>query len=282
MAFSLAFNIGRLLGRNEKLTTAKINAIVKGMSATLTGTVGTAEIADAAVTPAKVVPGPWWYAAAAMAGSTYVASYTPPVTAYVDGLFLCFKTDVGNTGVTNFDAGLGAKTLRKYGGQVLVGGDIAAGAMVMVRYNSTLVAGGCWEIMSLLTTGTALPDGYLTADAAGRAKMASDYVNADKIQYGATVLGTTGSVTIDWSVAITMRATLTGNVTFDFSNAKEGQDILLAVTQSAGGSNTVSWTPAIKWKSGAVPVLTATANKTDVFGFLKVGGIYYGNVTQNY
>jgi hypothetical protein len=282
MALSLAFNIGRLLGRNERLTTAKINAIVKGMTASLSGTVGTGDITDGAVTPVKSSPGPWWFAQATMGGSTYAATYYPPVTSYADGLFLCFKTDVGNTGVTNFDAGAGAKPLRKYAGQVLVGGDIGAGAMVMVRYNSTLAAGGCWEVMSLLTTGTALPDGYLTADVPGRAKMADDYVNAAKIQYGSTVLGTTGSVTIDWSAAITMRSVLTGNITFDFSNAKEGQDILLSVTQSVGGANTVSWTPSIKWKSGATPVLTTTANKTDVFGFLKVGGIYYGNVTQNY
>jgi len=282
MSLSLNFNTGRLLGRNEKLTTAKINAIVKGVSANLSGAVGTGDLVDGAVTPVKAAPGPWWYAAAALGGSTYAATYYPAVTSYTDGLFLCFKSDVGNTGNTNFDAGAGGKSLRKYGGQILVGGDITAGAMVMVRYNSTLVAGGCWEIMSLLTTGTALPDGYLSADVAGRAKMASDYVNADKIQYGSTTLGTTGAVTIDWSAALTMRSTLTGNITFDFTNAKEGQDILIAVTQSVGGGNTVSWTPAIKWKSGATPVMTATANKTDVFGILKCGGVYYGNVTQNY
>lgn len=282
MALSFQFNVGRLLAKGERVTTAKINAIVKGITGSLTGMVGTADLADAAVTPVKAANGAWWFALATLGGSTYGATFTPAVVSYVDGLVLAFKANTANTGVTNFDAGAGAKPLRKYAGQVLTAGDIAANGIVIVRYNTTLVAGGCWEVMSLLATATVLPDGYLTADAAGRAKMADDYLSPAKNLYGDVVLGTTGAVTIDWSLGETFSSVLTGNITLDFSNTKAGQAILVGVQQSAGGANTVTWTPTIRWRNGSTPVLTATANKRDWFSIVKRGTEFFGNATQNY
>lgn len=152
MAQVVTISVGRLLGRNEKLTTAKFNAIVKSIVISLSGITGTAEIGDGAVTPAKAGPGAWFYAAGALTATTYTAAYAPtPVASYADGLWLTFKADAANPALAEFDGGAGAKPLYKNGGRArLDPGDIAAGSIVTVRYNTTLVAGGCWEVMSLL------------------------------------------------------------------------------------------------------------------------------------
>lgn len=146
MALSFTFNFGRLLGRNERVTTAKLNAIVKGITGSLTGSVGNADLAAAAVDPTKVAPGAYWYALGSLAGSTYTAAFTPAVTGYSDGLVVAFKASAGNTGGVNLDAGAGAKSLRKWGGKPLETGDIVTGDIVNCRFNSTLVGGGCWEV----------------------------------------------------------------------------------------------------------------------------------------
>lgn len=158
MALNFTFNFGRLLGKNERVTTAKLNAIVKGITASLAGSVGTTDITDGAVTPAKASPGAWFYAAATLAGSTYTATYAPAVAGYVDGLWLCFKANAANTGAASFDSGAGAKPLRKFGGKALDTGDIKAGQMCTVRYNSALIAGGCWEVVAV--PGQPLPDNW--------------------------------------------------------------------------------------------------------------------------
>lgn len=158
MALNFTFNFGRLFGKNERVTTAKLNAVVKGITASLTGTVGTADITDGSITPAKVQQGAWFFALATLSGSTYTAAYTPSVAGYVDGLFLCFQANAANTGAASLDAGAGAKPLRKFGGKVLNTGDIKAGQNCTVRYNSTLVAGGCWELVGV--PGQPLPDDW--------------------------------------------------------------------------------------------------------------------------
>jgi len=150
MSLGLNFNFGRLLRKGERVTTAKINAIIKGMSAALTGTVDTGDITAGAVTPAKTSPGAYWYASASFSAGTYTASFTPAVTSYTDGMVLAFKAGGTNTGAASLDAGVGGKPLRREGGAALEAEEIPTGMILEVRYNSTLVAGGCWEITSLL------------------------------------------------------------------------------------------------------------------------------------
>lgn len=151
MSQVVTISVGRLLSRNEKLTTAKINAIVKSIVINLSGIIGTVDLADGAVTPVKASPGAWFYAAAALAGDTYSATYNPAYAAHTDGTWLTFKAGTANPVNPLFDAGPGAKPLYKYGGRYrLEAGDIPVNSIVTVRYNSTVVAGGCWEVMSLI------------------------------------------------------------------------------------------------------------------------------------
>lgn len=98
-----------------------------------------------------------------------------------------------------------------------------------------------------------------------------------------------GGTTIDISsVGNHYAATLTGNVTFTFSNpAPTGNAcvLLVSLTQNATGSWTAAWPAAVVWPAGVTPTLTATAAKTDIFSFytLDAGTKWYGSViNQNY
>jgi len=151
MALTVNLTVGRLLSRNEKLTTAKFNAVVKSVVINITGSVANSDLVAGAVTPDKLTMGAYFFAAATYDGSTtYTAAYSPVLTGYTDGLVLDFKANSANVGASLFDAGGGPLPLVKYGGtQPLDPGDIAANGNVTVRYNSTLVAGGCWEVLSV-------------------------------------------------------------------------------------------------------------------------------------
>jgi hypothetical protein len=153
MSLVVNLSVGRLLSRNERMTTAKLNAIVKSIVIDISGSVGTSDLLPGAVTPDKMTNGAYFYAAPATfdGASTYTANYTPVITSYVDGLFLAFKVDTINPGAVNFNAGGGGKPLVKHGGLRQVDpGDLVLNGIAMVRFNTTLIAGGCWEVMSLV------------------------------------------------------------------------------------------------------------------------------------
>lgn len=156
MALNLNFNFGRLLQIGEKLTTARINAIVRGINASITGAVGTTDLAAGAVTAAKATPDAYFYTGnCVLIGTTYNVTglpVTPP--ALTDGLVLYFKADANNAGPANLTvAGVGgAATISKYGGKALVAGDIKANQIVAVQYNTTLVAQPTWQMISLPAT----------------------------------------------------------------------------------------------------------------------------------
>lgn len=87
-----------------------------------------------------------------------------------------------------------------------------------------------------------------------------------------------GTATLDLSLSnqhyITMPA---GNITIALSNDTNNQIFLVTVTQDSSGSRTVTWFSTIRWDSGVTPTLTTTANKRDVFIFIRTGsGTYDG------
>lgn len=89
-----------------------------------------------------------------------------------------------------------------------------------------------------------------------------------------------GTATIDLSLSNTHRVTMpAGNITIALSNDTNAQKFLIAITQDGVGSRSVTWMSTIKWAGGSAPVLTATANKRDMFGFERTGaGAYDGFV----
>ena len=100
-----------------------------------------------------------------------------------------------------------------------------------------------------------------------------------------------GSVVTEMKIKDTSEATydngnLTGNVTFDFTNGHyqygtltgnatvtsvtnwpasgDAGSLVVEVTQSSGGSNTIAFT-GVEWAGASAPTLTATANAVDVY-----------------
>jgi hypothetical protein len=151
MSLGINLVVNRLLGRGDKITTGKLNALVKSIVINLTGLVGAADMGPGAVTAASFAPDAYSYGEGTLNNVTYVAALTPAVSALVDGMWLAFKADSNCPDYPLLDAGTGGKPLYKYGGKApLAAGDIAAGSIVQARFNQNLVAGGCWEVMSLL------------------------------------------------------------------------------------------------------------------------------------
>ena len=93
-----------------------------------------------------------------------------------------------------------------------------------------------------------------------------------------TTANTSTSYAINITTASVQILTLTGNCTYTFPSAVAGKSFMLVQKQDATGSRTATWPAAVKWPSGTAPTLTATANKSDVFGFTCDGTSWYGRV----
>ena len=82
---------------------------------------------------------------------------------------------------------------------------------------------------------------------------------------------TTGSTTIDFTVANIITATLTGNTTFaNPSTESVGQSGSIIVTQDGTGSRTLAWGSQFKWTGGTAPTLSTAANAVDRIDYLVV------------
>lgn len=93
----------------------------------------------------------------------------------------------------------------------------------------------------------------------------------------------TTTYTIDNSIGTIFLLTLTANTTLTFPTVTEGQSFTLYVKQDATGSRTITWPSTVAWPSGTAPVITTTANRTDVFAFNAVGSKWIGVIgPKNY
>ncbi len=101
------------------------------------------------------------YAADTGAVNACEAAYNPAITTLVNGLSLLFKAGHNNTGPATFSPdGLPALPIYGMAHQALQGGEIAAGGVVVLQYNSTLNAGdGAWVLLfSGGASGLQVPD----------------------------------------------------------------------------------------------------------------------------
>lgn len=89
------------------------------------------------------------------------------------------------------------------------------------------------------------------------------------------------SVTIDWSAGGTAYMTFDRNtVAMTFSNPSPGKVYRLLLTQSAGGSDVITWSTSIKWRGGAVPTLSTDAGASDILTFVYINGSWYGDCSK--
>ena len=92
---------------------------------------------------------------------------------------------------------------------------------------------------------------------------------------------TSTTYTINFENGNVFELTLTGNVTYTFSNSPAnniGGSFTLIQKQDATGSRTVTWPASVKWASGSAPTVTAAASSIDVFTFITTdgGASWYG------
>jgi hypothetical protein len=92
------------------------------------------------------------------------------------------------------------------------------------------------------------------------------------------------SKAIDFNGGNVQLVTLTGNVTFTFSNPVSGARYVLILKQDGTGSRLVTWPAAVLWSGGSAPTLTTTASKVDIITLVYdgVNGKYYGGGVLNF
>lgn len=83
--------------------------------------------------------------------------------------------------------------------------------------------------------------------------------------------------TIDWTEGNKQLSTLTGNVTYTFTNPSGVCNVILKLIQDGTGSRTVTWPAAVQWAEGSAPILTTTANAVDIVAFYFDGVNYFGS-----
>jgi len=102
--------------------------------------------------------------------------------------------------------------------------------------------------------------------------------------FAATALTIT-SGTVPWDLSQNQVATLTvtTNSTMNTpTNPQAGATYVMLVTQGTGGSNTLSFSTAYKFPSGAVPVLSTGSGQVDVVSFVTNGTVLFGVSSQNF
>lgn len=76
---------------------------------------------------------------------------------------------------------------------------------------------------------------------------------------------------IDWSIGTIHTQTISSNVTYTFSNTRDGQVIYVLIDSS--GDYTITW-PTVLWTRGVAPEQTPSG--VDLYTFMKVGINIYG------
>lgn len=83
----------------------------------------------------------------------------------------------------------------------------------------------------------------------------------------------TGATTIDFDVRGNyISATLTGNVTFTFSNLRVGTTYVLLLSQDGTGGHTITWPAGLRWPGGVTPTFNTTASRVSMVTVTPVSG----------
>jgi len=95
-----------------------------------------------------------------------------------------------------------------------------------------------------------------------------------------TTTASTSTTTINLATGNVLEVLLNANTTLSFTNPRIGTYII-KIKQDGTGNKTVTF-PTIKWADGAVPTITATANRTDLVTLIYDGTHYYATCLQNF
>jgi hypothetical protein len=164
------------------------------------------------------------------------------------------------------------------GNLTLTGNVSALGNLSAAAVSATVLAGN----------GAAIT-GILASSLTGNATLGNVSASAGFTQTGgrsvtqrATQSG--GAVTVDAATGNWFRVLKTSGGAITLSNLTDGQAIIVEVLQDGTGGHSVSFTGVTSWDANnTAPTFTTTANRKDVFAFLRGGADTLGVVLgQNY
>ena len=205
MSLTIAVTAGKTLARNERANNAKLNALGLPTLA-LSGTASTAQIGDDQVTAAKAAFGAWFLCVDSGTASAHaLAASGHTISAYATGLLVRYKVNAGpNTGSTTANlASLGAKKIYKLGGIEVQAGDLRAGQMVELVYDTALDSpNGGWWLLSPIGNAPTWDRYAVTASATPN-------------EYTATFAPTITALTDGLRVLVKWNATNTGTAQFN-------------------------------------------------------------------
>lgn len=185
---------------------------------------------------------------------------------------------VGTTAIT-FAQTSGGSQLTNGNGITITGNSIAINTGVTVDLNTAQVLTN-----KTLTTAVLGSSTFTTQSVRDNSTKGASTAYADRaalVGNASVSLGNlTGTINIDWSTGNTFRGTLTGNTTFTFSNATDGQTIVVDVAQTGTNTFTVTW-PSAKWVGGTAPTMTTGAATDDITTFVDFNAVFKGNSVQN-
>ena len=154
-------------------------------------------------------------------------------------------------------------------------GEFSAGGATVSPTELSYLDGVSSNIQTQLTARLPLAGGTMSGDIA----MGNNDIGGIKTASFNSVV--TADSTVDWNDGLRQAITLSGNTTFTFTAPPGPANLILKVTQSSGGSNTVAWPATTKWVGGTDPTMTATANAVDLYMFFYDGTSYWGSALQN-
>lgn len=137
------------------------------------------------------------------------------------------------------------------------------------------------KILDGAVTLSKIAAGAFTADAAGRAKFANDFLDPAKTLHNGGALTAGTSVAVDWALGkgFTLNTGAESTLTLSFSGARALQDIVIIVTY--GGSGTVHAPTGTLWANGAAPP-AGSAGQIDIIAFFYDGTNYLGAYRSNF
>jgi len=131
------------------------------------------------------------------------------------------------------------------------------------------------------TSGIAVTIGHTTSETTVADNLTITGVATASTSSNITQVALSNASSVAWDAAAAANAFLglntnsySGNVTMDApSNAVEGAIISVEIAQD-GTPRTVSWNTVFEFAASTAPVVTATANKTDIFAFRYNGSVW--------
>lgn len=168
MSLSISQTATVRIVQNQAITNNLLRLLALSPSTSISGSVGNADLAAGAVTPAKTTPGAYFYGALSGTNS-YAVTLNPAMTAYADGVEILGKIGNANTLslVTLNVNGLGESPVFHRSGQSVLPGDLVANDVVRFRYNSSRDSGdGGWDVMEVLPSSGIRPAANVTTGTA--------------------------------------------------------------------------------------------------------------------